>query len=178
MADEIGSLFNPCGGFPCSVDGSSNQCACQPPFVQATNADGSRTCAYVDVCGATNGNPCAVGTCVNDGKGSYSCVCPPGFRQGTTVDGTLSCAPGYSGGVYTVLSSNIMCSDIYPMYGLTLAQFKAQNKYLQPPLDCSSPVPIGADVNVTTSLPSCSVFYTTANVCRHLCIHRHQLCYG
>ncbi|CAI5515593.1 unnamed protein product [Closterium sp. Naga37s-1] len=52
--------------------------------------------ASEDACKAAKRNPCAVGTCVNDGAGSYSCVCPPGFRQGTTVDGTFSCAPGTS----------------------------------------------------------------------------------
>ncbi|CAI5498483.1 unnamed protein product [Closterium sp. Naga37s-1] len=45
-----------------------------------------------DACKAAKRNPCAVGTCINDGAGSYSCVCPPGFRQGTTIDGTFSCA--------------------------------------------------------------------------------------
>ncbi|CAI5518905.1 unnamed protein product, partial [Closterium sp. Naga37s-1] len=48
----------------------------------------------VDVCGSSTRNPCVVGTCVNDGKGSYSCVCPPGFIQGTTLANTASCAPG------------------------------------------------------------------------------------
>ncbi|CAI5989225.1 unnamed protein product [Closterium sp. NIES-65] len=50
--------------------------------------------APVDVCGSSSRNPCVVGTCVNDGKGSYSCVCPPGFIQGTTLANTASCAPG------------------------------------------------------------------------------------
>ncbi|CAI5988506.1 unnamed protein product [Closterium sp. NIES-64] len=80
-----------------------------------------------DACKAAQRNPCAVGQCVNDGAGSYSCVCPPGFRQGTTVDGTFSCAPGDTNTTYTVLSPNVRCSDVFPVYGLTLAQFQAQN---------------------------------------------------
>ncbi|CAI5488301.1 unnamed protein product [Closterium sp. Naga37s-1] len=76
---------------------------------------------------AAKRNPCAVGTCVNDGAGSYSCVCPPGFRQGTTVESTFSCAPGDTSNTYTVLSPNVRCSDVFPVYSLTLAQFQAQN---------------------------------------------------
>ncbi|CAI5973939.1 unnamed protein product [Closterium sp. NIES-64] len=46
-SDASGSLFNPCGSFTCVVDGSSNRCNCTDPrFIEATNADGSRTCAY------------------------------------------------------------------------------------------------------------------------------------
>ncbi|CAI5973949.1 unnamed protein product [Closterium sp. NIES-64] len=48
-SDASGSLFNPCGSFACVVDGSSNRCNCTDPrFIEATNADGSRTCAYGD----------------------------------------------------------------------------------------------------------------------------------
>ncbi|CAI5465064.1 unnamed protein product [Closterium sp. Yama58-4] len=46
-SDISGSLLNPCGSFNCVVDGSSNRCNCTDPrFIEATNADGSRTCAY------------------------------------------------------------------------------------------------------------------------------------
>ncbi|CAI5465080.1 unnamed protein product, partial [Closterium sp. Yama58-4] len=124
----LGPVLNPCGNFTCRVQGTTNRCDCTDPrFVEALNADGSRTCAYVDVCRASFRNPCAVGTCVNDGAGSYSCVCPPGFRQGTTIDGTFSCAPGDTDGTYTVLSLGLTCAAIHPVYGLTLPQFTAQN---------------------------------------------------
>ncbi|CAI5978186.1 unnamed protein product [Closterium sp. NIES-64] len=96
-----GPAFNPCGRFSCSKKGTSNRCKCiDARFAQVKNTDGSYTCAYgdctgkVDVCGSSSRNPCVVGTCVNDGKGSYSCVCPPGFIQGTTLANTASCAPG------------------------------------------------------------------------------------
>ncbi|CAI5977954.1 unnamed protein product, partial [Closterium sp. NIES-65] len=45
--EEFGSLFNPCGKFTCTVDGSSNRCDCNDPrFVEARNPDNTRTCAY------------------------------------------------------------------------------------------------------------------------------------
>ncbi|CAI5952946.1 unnamed protein product, partial [Closterium sp. NIES-64] len=156
----LGPVLNPCGNFTCRVQGTTNRCDCTDPrFVEALNGDGSRTCAYVDVCRASFRNPCAVGTCVNDGAGSYSCVCPPGFRQGTTVDGTYSCAPGDTDGTYTVLSLGLTCAAIRPVYGLTLPQFTAQN----PNVDCSMPLPLNTHLNVTPpdGLTPCSVFYTT-----------------
>ncbi|CAI5458527.1 unnamed protein product [Closterium sp. Yama58-4] len=151
--------FNPCGQFKCSKAGASNCCACAAPhFVQAAHPDGSNTCAYVDACGLAGSNPCVVGTCVNDGKGSYSCVCPPGFVQGTTIKGSLSCAPGDSKGSYTVLGSNVWCSQVLPVFGLTLDQLLQQNKKLS----CTKPLPVGSKlvVKTTQSLPNCSLFYT------------------
>ncbi|CAI5459741.1 unnamed protein product, partial [Closterium sp. Yama58-4] len=164
----FGPLFNPCGNFTCTPtpDGASNHCDCNDPrFVEALQPDNSRTCAYKDACRAAVHNPCAVGTCVNDGKGSYSCICPPGFRQGTTVDGTFSCGPGYAtmehtGNTYTVVSLGVTCADIHPVYGLTLAQFQAQN----PGLSCSAPLAVGTVVKVVQpdDLAPCSVYYTTS----------------
>ncbi|CAI5938885.1 unnamed protein product [Closterium sp. NIES-65] len=151
-SEAFGPLFNPCGSFKCTVepDGSSNRCDCNDPrYVEARNADGSRTYAYSasallsrDACRAAVRNPCAVGTCVNDGKGSYSCVCPPGFRQGTTVDGTFSCAPGDSSSKYAVVMEGLTCADIHPMAPLVVGTVVS---VLQPP-----------------SLTPCSVYYTTS----------------
>ncbi|GJP53290.1 hypothetical protein CLOM_g12457 [Closterium sp. NIES-68] len=154
------NAFNPCGQFKCSKAGASNRCACAAPlFVQVAHSDGSNTCAYVDACGLAGSNPCVVGTCVNDGRGSYSCVCPLGFVQGPTAEGTLSCAPGDSKGSYTVRGSNVRCSHLLPVLGLPLDQLKQQNKKLS----CSKPIPVGFKLTVKPpqSLPNCSLFYTT-----------------
>ncbi|CAI5465029.1 unnamed protein product [Closterium sp. Yama58-4] len=163
--DTIGAVLNPCGNFKCTVtaDGTSNRCDCNTAsdgrFIEANNTDGSRTCAYVDACAAQIRNPCAVGTCVNDGAGSYSCVCPLGFRQGTTVDGTFSCAPGSTNGTYTVISNNVKCSDVFPIYGLSLEQLKQQN----PSIACDAPLPVGTVLQVAppTTITPCTVYYTT-----------------
>ncbi|CAI5488858.1 unnamed protein product [Closterium sp. Naga37s-1] len=166
----FGPLFNPCGNFTCTPtpDGASNHCDCNDPrFVEALQPDNSRTCAYSErspLClQAAVHNPCAVGTCVNDGKGSYSCVCPPGFRQGTTVDGTFSCGPGDSSSTYKVVSLGVTCADIHPVYGLTLAHLQQQN----PGLSCSAPLAVGTVVNVVqpADLTPCSVYYTTSERC-------------
>ncbi|CAI5510904.1 unnamed protein product [Closterium sp. Naga37s-1] len=154
------NAFNPCGQFKCSKARASNRCACAAPhFVQASHPDGSNTCAYVDACGLAGSNPCVVGTCVNDGKGSYSCVCPPGFIQGTTAKGTLSCAPGDSKGSYTVRGSNVWCPHLVPVLDLTLDEIKQQNKKLS----CSKPIPLGSKLTVVSPqlLPSSSLIYTT-----------------
>ncbi|CAI5978160.1 unnamed protein product, partial [Closterium sp. NIES-64] len=111
----------------------------------------------VDVCGSSTRNPCVVGTCVNDGKGSYSCVCPPGFIQGTTLANTASCAPGDAGGVYTVRQSNVWCSHVHPIFALTLDQFLQQNKGIS----CSAPLRISSSLLVNSTVDACSVFYTT-----------------
>ncbi|CAI5467542.1 unnamed protein product [Closterium sp. Yama58-4] len=167
-----GSLFNPCGKFTCTVKGKTNECDCNDlRFIQATNADGSRTCAYKDACKAAQRNPCAVGQCVNDGAGSYSCVCPPGFRQGTTSEGTYSCAPGDTSNTYTVLSPNVRCSDVFPVYGLTLAEFQTQN----PSVSCAAPIPPSTVLKVASpaSLIPCSVYYTTqqGDTCADLALY-------
>ncbi|GJP31227.1 hypothetical protein CLOM_g10159 [Closterium sp. NIES-68] len=154
----LGATFNPCGQFNCSKKGTSNRCKCSDArFVQVKNTDGSYTCAYVDVCGSSSRNPCVVGTCVNDGRGSYSCVCPPGFAQGTTLANSASCAPGDAGGVYTVQQSNVWCSDVHPIFALTLDQFKQQNKGVS----CSTPLRLNSRLLVNSTVDPCSVFYTT-----------------
>ncbi|CAI5982889.1 unnamed protein product [Closterium sp. NIES-65] len=60
---------------------------------------------------------------------------------------------------YTVLSPNFRCSDVFPVYGLTLSQFQAQN----PSVLCAAPIPPSTVLNVASpaSLIPCSVFYTT-----------------
>ena len=50
------------------------------------------TCTYsVDACSLSLDNPCTIGSCVNDGKGSYSCICPPGYTQGNYTTGAATC---------------------------------------------------------------------------------------
>ncbi|CAI7840920.1 unnamed protein product, partial [Closterium sp. NIES-53] len=159
-----GPALNPCGGFTCSVDpanATTNVCDCKLPFVMATNTDGSRTCTYLDACGAANRNPCLVGTCVNDGKGAYSCVCPPGYWHGLTYDGSESCFPGDAGTTYIVTFSNMKCSDIHPIYSLTLTEFKTKN----PTVNCNADIPVGTEVDVSpvVQITACTVLYYTSS---------------
>ncbi|CAI5967565.1 unnamed protein product [Closterium sp. NIES-64] len=155
-------LANPCGGFACTVVGTSNTCDCDGTvYVQATNLDGSRTCTLVDVCGAAGFNPCGVGTCVNDGAGSYSCVCPRGFIQGITVDGSFSCAPALTVATsYVVRGGGVTCAHVHQTVGLTLQQLKTLN----PALSCNVPIPVNTTVTTTStsSLSPCSAYYITA----------------
>ncbi|CAI5515592.1 unnamed protein product [Closterium sp. Naga37s-1] len=67
--------------------------------------------------------------------------------------------PGDTNTTYTVLSPNVRCSDVFPVYGLTLAQFQDQN----PSVSCAAPIPPSTVLNVASpaSLIPCSVFYTT-----------------
>ncbi|CAI5507759.1 unnamed protein product [Closterium sp. Naga37s-1] len=93
--------MNPCGRFDCRANTrrTAYTCNCNlprpgpQPFVEVANADASRTCAYMDVCGSYTSNPCAVGTCINDGKGSYSCICPPNYAASSTIDNFPTCGP-------------------------------------------------------------------------------------
>ncbi|GJP52390.1 hypothetical protein CLOM_g11511 [Closterium sp. NIES-68] len=154
-------LANPCGGFACTVNGTTNKCACDGTYyVQATNLDGSRTCTLVDVCGASGFNPCGVGTCVNDGVGSYSCVCPANHRQGITIDGTFSCAPSLTlAANYTVRGGEVTCAHVHQTLGLTLKQLQQLNSAL----DCNAAIPINTTIITTRTAPllGCSAYYTT-----------------
>ncbi|CAI5469964.1 unnamed protein product, partial [Closterium sp. Yama58-4] len=135
----------------------SSSDACNSDIVQA---DGTPL-ANLDVCGAAGFNPCGVGTCVNDGAGSYSCVCPRGYIQGTTVDGAFSCAPALTVATsYVVRGGGVTCAHVHQTVGLTLQQLKTLN----PALSCSAPIAVNTTVTITStsSLSPCSAFYTTA----------------
>ncbi|CAI5510863.1 unnamed protein product, partial [Closterium sp. Naga37s-1] len=153
---DLNPVFNPCGQFSCIKKKTSNRCTCSDArFAEVKNTDGSYTCAYVDVCGSSTRNPCVVGTCVNDGRGSYSCVCPRGFIQGTMIGGGFSCTPGQAQGTYTVVAGNVMCSHITAVFGMP------QPDLLKQGVSCAKPLPIGKTLSVVFNIRDCSVFYST-----------------
>ncbi|CAI5989803.1 unnamed protein product [Closterium sp. NIES-65] len=88
----------------------------------------------MDVCGSDLKSPCYVGTCINDGKGSYSCICPPNYVESTIIDSFPTCDPGAAlwpsnttASTLAVSGSNWSCSDVLPLVGLSLAQFTQNN---------------------------------------------------
>ncbi|CAI6000981.1 unnamed protein product [Closterium sp. NIES-65] len=172
------------------------------PFVEVENGYGSNTCAYevsklqgpeppshprtrvavdvcgsvLDVCGSYFKNPCYVGACINDGKGSYSCVCPPNHVQSTTIDGFPTCDPTNT---TTTTMTGIDCSQplpkgsvlqldgtpatpctafFYSLNGDTCAYISRPLKFteldltaLNPGLDCSKPIKAGSSVCIERS---------------------------
>ncbi|CAI5498453.1 unnamed protein product, partial [Closterium sp. Naga37s-1] len=112
-----------------------------------------------DVCGAYFKNPCYVGACINDGKGSYSCICPPNHVLSTTVDGFPTCDPtNTTATIMTVSGDNWWCSDIHPLIGLSLSDFTDQNIGI----DCSQPLPKGSVLQLdgTPATPCTAFFYS------------------
>ena len=59
----------------------------------------------VDVCSTFSFNPCSVGDCINDLKGSYTCSCPRGFVNSSRPDGTPVCAQSECTGAAMVQGS-------------------------------------------------------------------------
>ncbi|CAI5528861.1 unnamed protein product [Closterium sp. Naga37s-1] len=83
----------------------------------------------MDVCGSDLKNPCYVGACINDGKGSYSCICPPNYVESTTIDSFPTCDPAnVTASTLAVSGSNWWCPDVLSIVGLSLPQFTQQNK--------------------------------------------------
>ncbi|CAI5946717.1 unnamed protein product [Closterium sp. NIES-64] len=117
----------------------------------------------IDMCGSYPMNPCAVGTCVNDGKGAYSCICPPNYIESRTVYNSSTCDPANTTATtLTVTGANWWCSDILSATGLSLASLPQQTMgdscssistqlgissiyliSLNPSLDCSKPIKAG-----------------------------------
>ncbi|CAI7853322.1 unnamed protein product, partial [Closterium sp. NIES-54] len=132
------------------------------PFIQVANGYGSQTCAYLDVCGSDLKNPCYVGTCINDGRGSYSCICPPNYVESTTIDSFPTCDPANTtASTLAVSGSNWWCSDVLPLEGLSLAQFTQNNAAI----DCSRPLPRNVVLQLGKSLliPCTAFFYTISS---------------
>ncbi|CAI5996491.1 unnamed protein product [Closterium sp. NIES-65] len=162
--------MNPCGRFDCRANARRTLYTCNcnlprpgpQPFVEVTNMDASRTCAYVDVCGSHTSNPCAVGTCINDGKGAYSCICPPNYAPTTTIDNFPTCGPAdVTATTVAVGADNWQCADVHPVMGLTLSIFTTLNKGI----DCSKPLKRGTTLNIKPPSPivACTTFFFTVN---------------
>ncbi|CAI5994671.1 unnamed protein product, partial [Closterium sp. NIES-64] len=164
---DLQPSMNPCGRFTCRaiLRNNSNSCDCsipnesKQPFVQVANGYGSQTCAYLDVCGSDLKNPCYVGACINDAKGSYSCICPPNYVASTTIDNFPTCDPAnVTASTVVVSGSNWWCSDVLPIVGLSLAEFTQQNVGI----DCNHALPRNMVLQLGSPLlvPCTAFFYT------------------
>ncbi|CAI5470305.1 unnamed protein product [Closterium sp. Yama58-4] len=121
----------------------------------------------VDVCGSYFKNPCAVGTCINDGKGSYSCICPLNYVNSTTIDSFPTCDPANTTAANLVVTGdNWLCSDIYPLVGLTLSQHTVIGlpegcEVLGKSVVCTKALPKGRRLRIvdTPAIPCTAYFY-------------------
>ncbi|CAI7837997.1 unnamed protein product, partial [Closterium sp. NIES-53] len=162
---DLQPSMNPCGRFTCQANTktNSNTCNCtipnetKQPFVQVENGLGSKTCAYVDVCSSYPSNPCAVGTCINDGKGAYSCICPPNYVGSRTVDNLPTCDPANTtASMLTVTGANWWCSDVFPAAGVALAGFASQNTGIA----CNQTLPQGKVIALGSAPATpCTAFF-------------------
>ncbi|CAI5473173.1 unnamed protein product, partial [Closterium sp. Yama58-4] len=162
---DLQPSMNPCGRFTCTpnLKTNNNSCNCtipdqtKQPFVEAANGYGN-ICVYVDVCGSYFKNPCAVGTCINDGKGSYSCICPPNYVPSRTIDNFPTCDPANTTATnMTVIGENWQCTDVYALVGISLTQFTQQNRAVA----CNKALPKGTVLQLaeTPFIPCTAFFY-------------------
>ncbi|CAI5502223.1 unnamed protein product, partial [Closterium sp. Naga37s-1] len=166
---DLQPSMNPCGRFPCQpyAKANSNTCNCtipgeaSQPFIEVANGVGSNTCAYVNICSSYPTNPCGAGTCINDGKGSYSCICPPNYISSTTVEKFPTCDPANTtASTLTVTGTNWQCSDVFPTAGVSLAGLSQQNTAI----DCSEPLPPGKVIQLGSNPTGpCTAFFSTIN---------------
>ncbi|CAI7737928.1 unnamed protein product [Closterium sp. NIES-54] len=122
------------------------------------NVSLSLSLSNVDVCGSYFKNPCYVGTCINDLKGSYSCICPPNHIERVTLYGFPTCDPANSSATdMTVTGDNWQCSDVSALVGLSLEGFYSNNAEL----DCNQPLPKGSVLQLggTPEIPCTAFFY-------------------
>ncbi|CAI5464605.1 unnamed protein product, partial [Closterium sp. Yama58-4] len=162
---DLQPSMNPCGRFTCqpNTKTNSNTCNCtipnetKQPFVEVPNGSGSNTCAYVDVCGSYSTNPCAVGTCINDGKGAYSCICPPNYVGSITADNLPTCdLANTTASMLTVNGANWRCSDVSPVVSVSLAGFTSQNMAVK----CDQPLPQGKVIALESAPATpCTAFF-------------------
>ncbi|CAI5462063.1 unnamed protein product [Closterium sp. Yama58-4] len=161
--DQDPNGMNPCGRFPCQKVSESYTCTCTirdaavQPFVNADNGNGFQTCAYVDVCGSYFKNPCYVGSCINDGKGSYSCICPPNYVERVTLYGFPTCDPANSTATnMTVSGDNWQCADVSPLVGIPIRDFMSNNVGI----DCDQPLPKGTVIQLAGAPEKpCTAFF-------------------
>ncbi|CAI5534934.1 unnamed protein product, partial [Closterium sp. Naga37s-1] len=162
--DQDPNGMNPCGRFPCEKISEGYTCTCAildarvQPFVKVDNGNGYQTCAYVDVCGSSFKNPCYVGTCINDLKGSYSCICPPNYIERVTLYGFPTCDPANSTATsMTVSGDNWECFDVTFLIGVPLRNLIS----IEAGIDCNHPLPKGSVLQLSGApdIPCTAFFY-------------------
>ncbi|CAI7840301.1 unnamed protein product [Closterium sp. NIES-53] len=166
-----GSPVLPCGMGACtkarapwdpSILVPSCKCPLKLPSFQPSHFSGLPSC-FPDsfTCRQFPRNPCVPGVCIDDVDGTYSCLCPsPFFPFYFYPKGAARCYQLRLGETRmpTFLSPyGLTCSLILNTYGLTQADFFAQNKGFQ----CRAPIPVDTLVNVTSrAFSQCTSMYT------------------